>query len=37
MFLRYAGATAGVPMLGTTEIDSDLGGLQIGFGARVRF
>ena len=36
-FLRWAGATAGVPMLGTTEIESDLGGLQIGFGARVRF
>ena len=36
-FLRWAGATAGVPILGTTEIESDLGGLQIGFGARVRF
>jgi hypothetical protein len=36
-FLRYSGATAGVPLLGTAEIESDLGGLQIGFGARVRF
>ena len=36
-FLRWAGATAGVPVLGTTEIESDLGGLQLGFGARVRF
>ena len=36
-FLRWAGATAGVPILGTAEIESDLGGLQIGFGARVRF
>jgi hypothetical protein len=37
LFLRYAGATGRVPMLGTQEIESDLGGLQIGFGARVRF
>ena len=36
-FMRYAGATAGVPVLGTTEIESDLGGLQFGFGLRVRF
>jgi hypothetical protein len=36
-FLRYSGATAGVPVLGTDEIESDLGGLQIGFGVRVRF
>ena len=35
--MRYAGATAGVPVLGTTEIESDLGGLQFGFGLRVRF
>ena len=36
-FLRYSGATAAVPILGTAAIESDLGGLQIGFGARVRF
>ena len=36
-FLRWSGATAGVPVLGTTLIESDLGGLQLGFGARVRF
>ncbi len=36
-FLRYSGATIGVPMLGTAEVESKLGGLQIGFGARLRF
>ena len=36
MFLRYSAATARIPVL-ENEVDSDLGGLQIGFGARVRF
>jgi hypothetical protein len=36
-FMRYAGATGRVPVLGTTEIETDLGGLQFGFGLRVRF
>ena len=36
-FVRWAGATAAVPVLGDAGIESDLGGLQIGFGARVRF
>jgi len=36
MFLRYSGATARILIL-ENEVDSDLGGLQIGFGARVRF
>lgn len=36
MFLRYSGATAAVPVL-SSDIESDLGGLQIGFGARLRF
>jgi hypothetical protein len=38
MFLRYAGASARIRVLeGGNEVDSDVGGLQIGFGARVRF
>jgi hypothetical protein len=36
MFLRYTAATARIRIL-ENEVDSDLGGLQIGFGARVRF
>jgi hypothetical protein len=36
MFLRYAGASARIPVI-SNEVDSDVGGLQIGFGARVRF
>ena len=36
-FARYSGATAGVPVLGDAEIESDLGGLQIGFGVRIRY
>lgn len=36
MFLRYAGASGKVRVL-ANELDSDVGGLQIGFGARVRF
>jgi hypothetical protein len=36
-FVRYTGATAGVPVLGDAEIESDLGGLQIGFGLRIRY
>jgi outer membrane protein with beta-barrel domain len=36
MFLRYAGASSGVELLSTT-VDSDVGGLQVGFGGRLRF
>ena len=36
-FVRYTGATAGIPVLGSAEIESDLGGLQIGFGLRIRY
>lgn len=36
VFLRYAGASARIPVI-QNEVDSDVGGLQIGFGARVRF
>ena len=36
MYLRYAGASAKIQIL-NNEVDSDVGGLQIGFGARVRF
>lgn len=36
-FMRYAGATGRVTVLDADEIESDLGGLQFGFGARVRF
>jgi hypothetical protein len=36
MFLRYSAATARIRIL-ENEVDSDLGGVQIGFGARVRF
>lgn len=36
MFIRYAGATVDIPLLGST-VGSDVGGLQIGFGGRVRF
>jgi hypothetical protein len=36
-FARYTGATAGVPVLGGADIESDLGGLQIGFGVRIRY
>jgi len=35
-FLRYAGASAKIPVI-ENEVDSDVGGLQIGFGARIRF
>jgi hypothetical protein len=42
VFLRYAGASARIPILerdpaNSIEVDTDVGGLQIGFGARVRF
>jgi hypothetical protein len=36
VFLRYAGASARITVL-ENDVDSDVGGLQIGFGARVRF
>jgi hypothetical protein len=36
MFIRYSGASAKITVLENT-VDSDVGGLQIGFGARVRF
>ncbi len=36
MFLRYSGTTAAIEVL-ANQIESDLGGLQIGFGGRVRF
>lgn len=36
VFLRYAGASATIPVI-QNEVDTDVGGLQIGFGARVRF
>jgi hypothetical protein len=39
-FLRYAGASAKIPVLQRetqTELGSDVGGLQLGFGARIRF
>lgn len=36
MFVRYAGASADVQVLDDI-VDSDLGGLQVGFGVRTRF
>ena len=36
MFIRYAGASARINVF-QSSIDTDVGGLQIGFGARVRF
>jgi outer membrane protein with beta-barrel domain len=36
VFLRYAGASARITVI-ENEVDSDVGGLQIGFGARFRF
>lgn len=36
-FMRYAGATGRVTVLDSDEVESDLGGLQFGFGLRVRF
>jgi hypothetical protein len=36
MFLRYAGASANIQVLDNT-VDSDVGGLQVGFGIRTRF
>jgi hypothetical protein len=36
MFLRYSGAGASVVVI-QNEADSDVGGLQVGFGLRVRF
>lgn len=36
MFLRYAGASAKIVIL-DEEVESDVGGFQIGFGARFRF
>jgi hypothetical protein len=36
VFLRYAGGSARITVL-QNEVDSDVGGLQFGFGARVRF
>jgi hypothetical protein len=36
VFLRYAGASARITVI-ENEVDSDVGGLQFGFGARVRF
>jgi hypothetical protein len=35
-FIRYAGASARIPVI-ANEVDTDVGGLQIGFGARLRF
>jgi hypothetical protein len=35
-FLRYAGATVDIPVLDNT-VGSDVGGIQVGFGARLRF
>jgi hypothetical protein len=35
-FARYNGGSARITVIGN-EVDSDVGGLQIGFGARVRF
>jgi hypothetical protein len=39
MFLRYAGASATVQVLDASNarLDSDVGGLQVGFGIRTRF
>jgi hypothetical protein len=39
MFLRYAGASATIQMLdaSSARLDSDVGGLQVGFGVRTRF
>ncbi len=36
MFLRYAGASGKIQILNNV-VDSDVGGLQIGFGGRLRF
>lgn len=36
MFIRYAGASAKVGLF-ENEVDSDVGGLQIGFGGRLKF
>jgi hypothetical protein len=36
LFLRYAGASADVVVLDDV-VDSDVGGLQVGFGVRTRF
>jgi hypothetical protein len=40
-FLRYTGATVDIRVIddaaGVSEVGSDVGGIQIGFGARVRF
>jgi hypothetical protein len=36
VFLRYAGASARIPVI-ENEVDTDVGGLQFGFGLRVRF
>jgi hypothetical protein len=36
LFLRYAGASADVQVLDNV-VDSDVGGLQVGFGGRLRF
>ena len=36
MFVRYSGASADVLVLENT-VDSDVGGLQVGFGVRTRF
>ena len=36
VFLRYAGGSARITVL-ENDVDTDVGGLQIGFGARVRF
>jgi opacity protein-like surface antigen len=36
VFLRYAGASARITVL-ENEVDSDVGGLQFGLGARIRF
>ncbi len=38
LFIRYSGASADVGLLRNEHVvDSDVGGLQVGFGARVRF
>ena len=36
MFLRYAGSTAKIQVLDNT-VETDVGGVQVGFGARLRF
>ena len=35
-FMRYSGASTSITVM-TSDVDTDVGGFQIGFGARVRF